>query len=191
MRIRQDGRVIAAQGNFDARRQPALTVSLTSRAPLRLEILLQPEAINSALAWFQENSGEVVFHEPAEPVKPGLFRIRPSVVTGNATMRFFSDVVRLLMNPVAGHTEPLGRRIHPLGGFTIGMALTAALHSAGEESTPVRLKVRWLHEVDLESSFVTEASSAANGTSVLIHDDKGILVADAEVTLKSTQAAVD
>jgi hypothetical protein len=68
------------------------------------------------------------------------------------------------------------------------MALTAALHSAGEETTPVRLKLRWLHEVDLESGFVTEASPAANGTSVRIHDDKGTLVADAEVTLSQITA---
>ena len=67
----------------------------------------------------------------------------------------------------------------------------AALHAAGEETTPVRLKLRWLHEVDLDSGFVTETSTVANGTNVQIHDDKGILVADAEVTLKIAKAAIN
>jgi hypothetical protein len=182
MRILQDGRVIATRQTFDPKRQPVITVPLTSRAPLRLEVLLRPETIAAAQAWFRESSGEIIFHEPAEPARPGLFRVRPPIATSNTAMRFSSDLIRFLMNPVAGHAEPLGRRIHPLGGFTIGMALTAALHAAGEENTPVRLKLRWLHEVDLDSGFVTET----NGTNVQIRNDKGTLVADAEVTLKST-----
>ena len=109
-------------------------------------------------------------------------------------MRFFSDVVRLLMNPVAGHTEPLGRRVHPLGGLTLGVALTAAFRAAGEdrpeaprETVPVRMKLRWLHEVDLQSTFVAETQAAAEGTVVRIHDDSGVLVAQAEVVMKKAE----
>jgi hypothetical protein len=110
-------------------------------------------------------------------------------------MRFFSDVVRLLMNPLAGHTEPLGRRVHPLGGLTLGAALTAAFRAAGEdrpeaprETVPIRMKLRWLHQVDLESTFVAEAQAAAEGTVVRIRDDSGALVAQAEVVVKKVEA---
>ena len=169
LRVWQDGRAIAQEDLFDARCQPVVTTTLTSRAPLRLEVLLRPEAVARALTWFQDDGG-IVFHDPPENPQPDLFRVRPPVVEGTG-MRFFSDVVRLLMNPVAGHTEPLGRRVHPLGGLTLGIALTAAFRAAGEarpdapvETVPVRMKLRWLQEVDLNSSFVSETQDGAAGT---------------------------
>ena len=47
LRVTQDGREIAAASDFDARCQPVVTARLTSRAPLRLEVVLRPEAIAS------------------------------------------------------------------------------------------------------------------------------------------------
>ena len=192
MRVTQAGRVIAVESGFDARRQPVVTVGLTSRAPLRLEVVLRPEAIASALDWFQDAEG-IEFHDPPESPEPDLFRVRPPVIEGHR-MRFFSDVVRLLMNPVAGHTEPLGRRVHPLGGLTLGAALTAAFRAAGDdrpeapqETVPVRMKLRWLHEVDLQSTFVAEAQATDEGTVVRIHDDSGALVAQAEVVVRKAE----
>jgi hypothetical protein len=189
LRVMQEGREIAVEGAFDARRQPVVTARLTGRAPLRLEVVLRPEAIASALGWFQDADG-IEFHDPPESMGPDLFRVRPPVTEG-PRMRFFSDVVRLLMNPLAGHTEPLGRRVHPLGGLTLGAALTAAFRAAGEdrpeaprETVPVRMKLRWLHEVDLKSTFVAETQAAAEGTLVRIHDDSGALVAQAEVVVR-------
>jgi len=169
-----------------------VTATLISRARLQLNVALRPEAIARALAWFHDTEG-IAFHDPPESPEADLFRVRPPVVEGHR-MRFFSDVVRLLMNPLSGHTEPLGRRVHPLGGLTLGAALTAAFRAAGEdrpdaprEIVPLRMKLRWLHPVDLESTFVAEAQAAAESTIVRIHDDNGALVAQAEVVVKKVE----
>jgi hypothetical protein len=192
MRVTQAGREIAAQVDFDARRQPVVSATLTSRAPLWLTVVLRPEAIARALAWFQDADG-IAFYDPPESSEPDLLRIRPPAIEGRR-MRFFSDVTRLLMNPVAGHAEPLGRRVHPLGGLTIGAALTAALRSASEgrpeapqETVPRRLKLRWVHAIDLQSTFVAEAETAGEGIAVRIHDDSGTLVAEAEVVVEKVE----
>jgi hypothetical protein len=50
------------------------------------------------------------------------------------------------------------------------------------------MKLRWLHEVDLQSTFVAEAQAAAEGTVVRIHDDSGALVAQAEVVVRKVEA---
>jgi len=171
LRVWQDWKTIAEETTFDDRYQPVITVTLTSRSPLRLEVILRPEAIAAALDCFPD----LTFHEPPEPPQPDLFCVRPPVVEG-PHMRFYSDVVKLLMNPVAGHHEPLGRRVHPLGGLTLGIALAAALRNAGD-AIPQRIKLRWLHETNLESTFVAETA----GPVVRIRDDHGTLVALAEV----------
>ena len=49
------------------------------------------------------------------------------------------------------------------------------------------MKLRWLQEVDLNSSFVSETQEGAAGTVVRIHDDSGALVAQAEVTVKKRE----
>jgi hypothetical protein len=66
---------------------------------------------------------------------PPLLRVRaPRIVAGppHVEVAFEPDVLRLLMHPVAGHAEPLGRRAHPLGNAPVGAALTAALVAAGD-----------------------------------------------------------
>jgi hypothetical protein len=166
MRVRQDGREIALEREFDARRQPAMMVKLTSRAALRVEIVLRPEAAAGALEWF----GEIVYHDPPESAGDDLLRLGAA-----------SDVTRLLMNPVAGGAEPLGRRVHPLGGLTLGAALSAALQPG---DVPVRMKLRWLKEVDLQSGYVAEAKSG----SVRVCDDGGALVAQAEVAVRKAES---
>jgi hypothetical protein len=182
MRVVQAGRVIAQERDFDARRQPAVCATLTSRAPLRLEVDLRPEAIDRALGWFRDDDG-IAFYDPPESREPDLFRVRRPEPEGGR-MRIFSDVVRLLMNPVAGHAEPLGRRAHPLGGLSFGAALTAAFHASGE-SVPSRVRLRWVREVDLQSSFVAEAQARGASFAVRIYDDVGTLVAHGEVAVKS------
>jgi hypothetical protein len=182
MRVTCNGQAIAVQEAFDVRWQPAVELTLTSRDSLRLEVQVRPEAVPSTLALFRERE-EIVFHEPQERSEPDLFLARPPVDEGER-LRFSSDIMRLLMNPIAGHTEPLGRRIHPMGGFTLGIALTAAFRAAGEQSvSPARLKLRWLREVDLQSSYLAET----NGATVRIRDDNGAVVAEAEVTVNKTE----
>ena len=193
MRVTQAGREIAAKVDFDARHQPVVEATLTSRDPLWLTVALRPEAIARALSWFEDAEG-IGFYDPPESPEPDLLRLRPPAIEG-PRMRFFSDVARLLMNPVAGHWEPLGRRVHPLGGLTIGAALTAAFRAAGEdrpeaprETVPLRMKLRWVHATDLQSSFVAETEAVGESTVVRIHDDRGTLVTEAEVVVKKVDA---
>jgi hypothetical protein len=44
---------------------------------------------------------------------------------------FPADLLRLLMHPLAGGTQPLGRRHHPLGRIVEGMAIHATLAMTG------------------------------------------------------------
>jgi len=94
-------------------------------------------------------------------------------------MRFFSDVVRLLMNPLLSRRAP-GTPGAPLGGY-VGAALTAAfvprarIADAPREIVPLSYKLRWLHPVDLESTFCRGKHSAAESTIVRFHDDNGAL----------------
>src|ERR1035438_5090087 len=53
--------------DFDPRREPAVTVTLTSRAALRLEVVLRPEAVAAAQSWFSDESGVVVFRSEFRP----------------------------------------------------------------------------------------------------------------------------
>jgi hypothetical protein len=43
-----------------------------------------------------------------------------------------AGLLRLLMNPVAAGAEPLGRGIHPMGGFPIAVAACAAAAACGD-----------------------------------------------------------
>ncbi len=176
LRCRQGGQAIAEATGFDARREPAITVELKSRAPLVLEVVLRPEAIAGALAWF-----ETVYHDPPEAPGADLLRLRPPVIEGHR-IRFSSDLVRLLMNPIAGGSEPLGRRVHPLGGFAVGAVLTAALRHGGE---PMRMKLRLPHWVEADSDLVAEIQ----GATVRVRNDSGVLVAKAEVEVRHTEGA--
>ena len=159
MRVYQDGAVIAAATEFDPRRLPVLTVTLCNRSPLRLELVIRPEAVKSVRSWF----GEPEFYDPPDPRRPDLLCINETI-----------DVLRFLMHPVAGHEEPLGRRLHPMGGFALSMALSTC------RGTPRRAKLRWHKPVDLASRYHAEER---NGL-IRIRDDAGTLVASAEVTLR-------
>lgn len=183
--LTQEGKVIAATHSFDKTRQPVLNAVLNSRAPLLLSLQLRPEAIETALAWFWDQ-GQVMFHDPPEALWPDLFHLYPPQFQGEQ-IRFSTSFVRLLMNPVAGHSEPLGRRVHPLGGFAAGVALTAAFHATGH-SVPVHLKLRWLNTLDLECDFAVNTQVTARGVVFQIRDDSGRDLVTGEVLTQSGAA---
>jgi hypothetical protein len=167
LRVLCGERVIACERTFDPRYQPVVIATLTDRCgPYRLEVRLRPERAAEALSCFDDAG----FYEPPEPVEPDLFRCRPPQGS-----RIWPDVVRLLMNPVAGHAEPLGRRLHPLGAFAMGAALTAA---CSDGAPPVKMKLRWLREIALDEAFLAER----DGEIVRIRNDHGAVVAEAEIT---------
>jgi len=73
-------------------------------------------------------------------------------------------LLRLLMNPVAGGPEPLGRGIHPVGGFPIAVAACAAFAACGDPD-PLSprawhveyVRARWHRPVGQESSLLGKA----------------------------------
>jgi hypothetical protein len=180
MLLLQQDTAIAATRSFDITERPTLTAVLTSRAPLRLNLQLQPEAIEPALAWFWGGE-DVTFHDPPEAEWPDLFLLHPPVVE-DGRVRFSSDLVRLLMNPVAGHSEPLGRRVHPLGSFAVGAALTAAFQATGQ-NVPKRVKLRWLHTLDFGCGFVASTQLIGRNVIFQIQDDNGRDLAMGEVAM--------
>jgi hypothetical protein len=160
LRVSQDGAIIGATMEFNPRQLPAVTVTLCNRSPLRLELVIRPEALESVRSWF----GEPEFYDPPDPRRPDLLCISETI-----------DVLRFLMHPVAGQEEPLGRRLHPMGGFALSMALSTA------GGTPRRAKLRWHKPVDLASRYHADRT---NGI-IRIRDDAGTLVASAEVVSKA------
>lgn len=95
------------------------------------------------------SSVEAAYEEAPEDQRPDLFRLEwPSLV--NKTTReperlnvgdkwewvFPTDLFRLLVNPLAGGAEPLGRRMHPVAAMEIGTAIYAALESCGPGLQP-------------------------------------------------------
>jgi hypothetical protein len=152
--------MIGATTEFDPRRLPLVSVTLCNRSPLRLELVVRPEAVESVRSWF----GEPEFYDPPDPRRSDLLCISETI-----------DVLRFLMHPVAGHDEPLGRRLHPMGGFALSMALSAA------GGTPRRAKLRWHKPVELGSGYHADRSNNI----IRIRDAAGTLVASAEVVSKA------
>ena len=184
LRIRQGDTVVASSSSFPAGARPALTATLTSREPVPLELRLRPEVIGHALTWFRDNEG-VVFHDLPEAHGPDLLHVYPPTpepTLEHGEFRFSGDVVRLLMNPVAGHREPLGRHTRPLTCYAIGAALTAALKESAA-NVPVSLKLRLLHTLNPEQGFVAKAQVTDGFVEVQIREDIGTDLVSGEVVV--------
>ncbi len=184
LRVVAGGTLLAEASGFDAERCPSVQVTFTCRPEdLRLQVKVKPAAI-PLLAAFHDSSG-LRFKEPPEAGRGPLFEMD---VPGDGG--FTSSVLRLLMNPVAGASEPLGRRIHPLGVFVMGAALTAALESAGETCEPRRLRLRWRKELALDADLRAVARAVSPGRwKVDLRDHSGDAVADSEVDLRPVTPA--
>jgi hypothetical protein len=83
---------------------------------------------------------EALYEESPEDERPELFRLEGPRLTRKTTGEpnrlahgdewewiFPADLLRLLMNPLAGGPAPLGRRAHPIAAMQLGTAVYAAL----------------------------------------------------------------
>lgn len=130
-------------------------------------------------------------NDPLDEETP-LLRLQPPrrlASNGRMELTFEPDLMKLLMNPVAGHRAPLGRRIHPLGGGPFGAALTTALVAAGETDPDrpgrtriVRADVTWLLPLTLDAAFVARTSGRVGDATKAAIDVVG---ADGRVVLKA------
>ena len=110
-----------------------------------------------------------------------LLALRPPRVLASGErieVAFEPDLLRLLTHPVAGHAEPLGRRVHPLGGAPLGAALTAALVAAGERESArskrtriLRADATWLLPLSTNVGWIARTrGNARNGATTTVVD---------------------
>jgi hypothetical protein len=63
------------------------------------------------------------------------------------------DLFRLIINAMAGHTEPIGRRFHPYAIHSLGLAVYGALRLAGSAAVPQKAELRCTSPVATRGSF--------------------------------------
>ena len=108
----------------------------------------------------------VTFEEPPEAVPADLLRLGPPrLLTGATTTletaragdrsewAYPADLLQLLGHPVAGGKDPLGRRFHPYGRISEGMAVDVAMRLFGAKVRPERLDTHWIRPVRGGSDF--------------------------------------
>lgn len=172
MRLIADGAPVAQASAFHPGARPAIEVSFKERpAGLWLEITL------TADAEFVPCASDLV--EPAELERPPLFAL-----SAPEKGRFSTGLLKLLMNPVAGGSDPLGRRLHPLGVFVMGVALSAAIGEAEPSSRPVRLRLRWRKPPASDQDLLPRVRLVSGDCyDIRIVDETGDVIADSEVVL--------
>ncbi|MEP6714880.1 MAG: hypothetical protein ABJC09_04860 [Terriglobia bacterium] len=171
LRVIADRELLAEEDNFTDAGRPAVTVVMTNRpADLRVQVLLK-RAATARVATLFDN---ITFTDPVEPVRAPLFR-----------MRFGStDLLRLLASPIAGNAEPLGRRAHPMGVFSLGVSLSKAIELAGP-AEPLSLRLRWRRELTVDTEFYVEGKNAEGSRyAIEIRDHNADLLVASDVELK-------
>lgn len=186
---------------------PSITFDATTPAGYEMEVQIKsplPALADPAVAgrdalWSTESSR---FEIPPEPRRPDLFRLRkPNVIrevrrdptrinTGDFwAWSYPGDLFRLLAWPIAGASEPLGRRVHPYGRFAEGMGVHAAMRVAGPGFRPHGVHVHWKKHVLGRADFYLEETLREAGSGKLVFAAKiwesGLEVAEVNVELKS------
>jgi hypothetical protein len=177
LQVVADGQVLVEANDFSSASRAAVTVTLTRRpADLRLRVFVKPSALAGVAELFQNAR----YKDAAEIPRAPLFRIRPP-----AAAQLSTDVLRLLMNPVSGSTEPLGRRTHPWGVFLLGAAINGALSLADMTfNEPVKLRLRWRKAIGPDADVYADCSETDPGRyGFRLRDDCADLLADGDIAL--------
>jgi hypothetical protein len=190
-----DGEAVLAelrQARADSR--PDLLVTLTSTdLCLRLRVQVKEQAVAELAARF-EAIPPPRFVELAEPRRAPLLQVRPG-----EQGRYTTDLLRLLMHPVAGHAEPLGRRLHPLGVLAMGICMTEGLAAAGQFAAfqPGRLLVRkltlrWRKAIPMDASLRASSHQREAGVwGVQLRDQTGAVICDSAVEVVQAPQAIE
>jgi len=195
------GLSVVQGGRVLGRGTATVAVTLWDRdTPIEVEVELTPRGVSQARAQLAE--GGPPLRERDEPPPPDLFRLRPPRAAATAgSYRVPPDVARLLLNPVAGHGEPLGRRVHPLSGVGVGASLTAAFGLAGDPNPAgsagaraAALWIRWLALPDLDFDLhargrLEPSPDGGHTVRVEVFDGWGRRASEAEVAVADASAA--
>ena len=164
---------------FTVRRAPPQDRSAHAQAP-RLGPDERPESArwDHLPVWTAEVPPRV---EAGEPPADDLFVMRPPQVlrttapagTPGAVWEwlFPRDLLRLLGHPIAGASEPLGRRHHPYGRILEGMGVHAALAISGGRA-PETLNIEWWFPTRGQTDFRIRSTLSARsaGSAHTEHD---------------------
>ncbi len=182
-----------------SRREGYVLRVVTSRA--RPRVLFEPEEFPGL--W---SSGVGTYEELPEAEMPDLLRLeRPRLLTGERKpldglrpgdrweWLYPGDLFHLLVNPVAGNAHPLGRRLHPYGRFSEGIAVDAARKLFGDAVRPARIDLQWVKPVRGLADFrLVTTVEAADATGLILGNsvsESGIEVARVKLTLRRAAPA--
>jgi hypothetical protein len=199
LRVLDQGSVIATAAPRGDRIS-TITFRASKRRGYQLELLTR--AVPAKLAdpiiaprpelWSTES---VRYEQPPEPEQSELFRLlQPAVLRKEAQGEGLAvgdvwewlypiDLFRLLVHPLAGAGDPLGRRLHPYGRILEGMGVHAAMAMTGFHR-PVEATVRWTAPVEGKSDFRLRSEVTAVGQATTIHhliDEGAITVGEVVV----------
>ncbi len=108
--------------------------------------------------------------------------LRPPVAEKQTTVdqHYSNAILQLLMNPIAGGREPLGRRLHPLGSLPLGAAVYQAKRLAGNRR-PVSASMKYHATLNASTGFATRARLIGDKVRVSITSETGIEAATATI----------
>lgn len=130
LRILIEGTVAATATNFKPTGRPSIEVELRTRpADLRLAVHVQADHPAARVDYFTE---------PPEPKRKPIFEVSVA-----QPPRFNTNVLALLMNPIAGGDQPVGRRMHPVGAHPFATAFVAAFADPAAGRLPRKIHLRW------------------------------------------------
>jgi hypothetical protein len=185
---------------FLASRREGYVLKIVSTRP-RPRVLFEPGEFPGL--W---SSGAGTFEELPEAEMPDLLRLeRPRLLSGERKplgevapgdrweWAYPGGLFQLLVNPVAGNAHPLGRRLHPYGRFSEGIAVDAAGKLFGDAVAPARIDLQWVRPVRGQADFrlvaTVEAIDASSLTLANSVSESGIEVARLKLTLRRAPAA--
>lgn len=174
--VREKGVPVAsAEPPSDRARLPVIDFSIRERWGYELEVELAPqwhadlmdqlrtlEADAAPSAVLRGGSGyDVIFQlrrpccvfQEGDPSHP--------VVGDTQVWGFPNDVFRLVIHPVAGGAEPLGREFHPYGRVSEGAVVYAALERFGPRYRPVRLELKYQYPIQGNADFFLRSTVTA------------------------------
>jgi hypothetical protein len=188
------GELASAEFTAVRREGYALRVETTAARPIDHRLCGAAVAAGDAPVPLFEEAGD------ASDARPDLLRLDPpellrgeirgidAVKPGDRwEWRYPGDLVPLLVHPVAGNSHPLGRRLHPYGRYSEGIAIDAARRVLGPGIRPAGFELQWVRPVkggaDFRVACMLEAMTAETAVMQTSVEESGVEVARIRLSL--------